>query len=137
MINYVILTSGSQLQSQLQECTTQQQDTSDDSQKNQDDMLSEIMGRDRRGRLRSRGLNFSPLNASGSIPTYAEALMIPTHAEALRMVTVANSEVREMKERMATMEQTCALMVTQMSTMMVMMSSMQKSPDNHQYNFVS
>lgn len=91
-------------------------------------MLCEIMGRDKRGRLRSQGLSFPP--SSVSVP-------IAKHTEALRMVTVANSEVREMKERMATMEQTCAQMATQMSTMMVMMSSMQKSPNNDQSNIVS
>lgn len=115
------------MQSQLQECTTQQRDTSDNSRINQDDMLTEILGRDKRGRLRNCGLSFTPSNISEPNPT---------HAEALRMVAEANSEVREMKERMATMEQTCAQMATQMSTMMVMMSNMQKSPASGQSDFV-
>lgn len=97
---------------QLQDHITQQQDTSYNSHKNQEEIFTEIMAQDKNG---------PPLSKSkGSMPT---------RAEALRMVSVANAEVHEMKEKMATMEQTCAQMATQMSAMMVMISSMQKSQD--------
>ncbi|XP_071931281.1 uncharacterized protein [Coffea arabica] len=50
-----------------------------------------------------------------------------SQAEAMKMVTEANDEVRQMKERLVAMEQTCTQMAQQMATMMSMMSSMQKN----------
>lgn len=102
---------------QLREIARQQQDTSKDTTA-PDDVFSEIVGRDKRGHVRCSGL--------GPLPSEYEGTK-PTHAEAIKMVSEANSEVQEMKERLAAMEQTCAQMVAQMATMMSMMSSMHKS----------
>ncbi|XP_058188599.1 uncharacterized protein LOC131306400 isoform X2 [Rhododendron vialii] len=93
-----------------------------------DDVFHQVMGRDRHGRVRTYGLGPAPSD-----------LGVPksSHAEALKMVAQANAEVREMKERMVAMEQTCAQMAAQMATMMSMMSTMQKkSPDRHPPNVV-
>lgn len=105
------------MQTQLREIARQQQDTSKDTTA-PDDVFSEIVGRDKRGHVRCSGL--------GPLPSEYEGTK-PTHAEAIKMVSEANSEVQEMKERLAAMEQTCAQMVAQMATMMSMMSSMHKS----------
>ena len=52
----------------------------------------------------------------------------PSRTEAVRMVSEANAEVCDMKERMVAMEQTCAQMAAQMTAMM---SNMQKFPAEH------
>ncbi|XP_027157749.1 uncharacterized protein LOC113759381 isoform X1 [Coffea eugenioides] len=82
------------------------------------DVFSQVVGRDRHGRVRCLGLGPSPSDFVGQKPTQAEAM---------KMVTEANDEVRQMKERLVAMEQTCTQMAQQMATMMSMMSSMQKN----------
>ncbi|XP_063950179.1 uncharacterized protein LOC108204756 isoform X3 [Daucus carota subsp. sativus] len=106
--------------SQLQDNNMQQHDTSYNIQKNQEENFTEIMAQDKHSQVVTNGLDMSRSKSKGSMPT---------RAEALKMVSVANLEVREMKEKMSVMEQTCAQMATQMSTMMAMISSMQKSQD--------
>ena len=82
-----------------------------------------MVGRDKHGRVRTYGLVPSPSDVGGPKPT---------RTEALKMVSEANAEVREMKERMVTMEQTCAQMAAQMATVLSMVSTMQqKFPDRH------
>lgn len=67
------------------------------------------------------------LNATSSLP----GTVIPTRSEALMMVKEKNAEVVEMKERLASVEQTCSQMAAQMSAMVSMMANMQKaSPEN-------
>lgn len=51
---------------------------------------------------------------------------LPSHVEALKMVEEKNAEVVEMKERLASVEQTCSQMAAQMSQMLSMMATMQK-----------
>lgn len=116
------------MQSQLQDHSTQQHDTSYNSQQNKEENFTEMMAQDKHGQVVTKRLDFSRSKSKGPMPT---------RAEALRMVSEANSEVREMKEKMAVMEQTCAQMATQMSTMMVMISSMQKSQDKQNSGIVS
>lgn len=113
------------MQSQLQDHSTQQHDTSYNSQQDKEENFTELMAQDKHGQVVTNRLY---LKSKGPMPT---------RAEALRMVSEANSEVREMKEKMAVMEQTCAQMATQMSTMMVMISSMQKSQDKQNSSIVS
>lgn len=106
----------------------QQHDTSYNIQKNQEENFTEIMAQDKHSQVVTNGLDMSRSKSKGSMPT---------RAEALKMVSVANLEVREMKEKMSVMEQTCAQMATQMSTMMAMISSMQKSQDKQNSSVVS
>lgn len=107
-------------ESQVQDHNTQQHETSYNSQQNKEENFTEMMAQNKHGQLLTNGLDSSRSKSKGPMPT---------RAEALRMVSEANSEVCEMKEKMAVMEQTCAQMATQMSTMMEMISSMQKSQD--------
>ncbi|XAR49351.1 hypothetical protein NMG60_11032526 [Bertholletia excelsa] len=95
-----------------------------------DNIFFEVMGEDRHGRVRTYGLGPAPSDVGGPKPN---------RAEAIRMVSEANAEVREMKERMVAMEQTCQQMAAQMATMMSMMSNMHNNniPDKHQPNIVS
>lgn len=102
---------------QLRELGGQQQDASRNNNA-EGDVFSQVVGRDRHGRVRCLGLGPSPSDFVGTKPTQAEAM---------KMVTEANDEVRQMKERLVAMEQTCAQMSQQMATMMSMMSSMQKN----------
>lgn len=105
------------LQTQLRELGSQEQDACQNSTA-RDDIFSQVVGRDRNGRVRCCGLGPSPSDFVGGKPT---------EAEAMKMVSEANDEVRQMKERLVAMEQTCAQMAQQMATMMSMMSSMQKN----------
>ncbi|PSS02901.1 Bromodomain-containing protein [Actinidia chinensis var. chinensis] len=108
--------------SQIHERAAQNQGTS---QKGivEDEVFFQVMGQDRHGRVRTYGLGPSPSDVGGTKRT---------RTEALKMVSEANAEVREMKEKMVTMEQTCAQMAAQMATMMSMMSTMQrKFPDRN------
>lgn len=98
-----------------------QQDTSQNST-NRDDMFSRVLGKDKHEHVRCYGLGSSPSDIG---------VQKPTREEALKMVSEANVEIREMKEKMAAMEQTCAQMATQMTDMMSMMSSMRKLPDEN------
>ncbi|CAI9115282.1 OLC1v1016141C1 [Oldenlandia corymbosa var. corymbosa] len=101
---------------QLRGITNQQADA-DQTTGPEDDAFSKIIGRDPHGRVRCKEL----------APTSCEfGRGAPSKAAAMKMVTEANSEVREMKERLVSMEQTCAQMAQQMATMMSMMASMQK-----------
>ncbi|KAI7742297.1 hypothetical protein M8C21_018143, partial [Ambrosia artemisiifolia] len=83
-----------------------------------------VMGVDRNG-----GVSVSELNAT-------RKTIIPSHGEALKMVEEKNAEVVELKERLASVEETCSQMASQMSAMVSMMANMQKSfmgqniPDN-------
>ncbi|KAA8536584.1 hypothetical protein F0562_029062 [Nyssa sinensis] len=101
--------------SQLRERAAQLQEASENSAA-EDDIFSQVMGQDRHGRMRIYGLGPSPSDF-GSPKS--------SSVETLRMVSEANAEVREMKERMKFMEQTCSQMAAQMATMMSMMSTMQ------------
>ena len=110
------------MQSQIRDRAAQNQGTS---QKGivEDEVFFQVMGQDRHGRVRTYGLGPSPFDVGDTKRT---------RTEALKMVSEANAEVREMKEKMVTMEQTCAQMAAQMATMMSMMSTMQrKFPDRH------
>ncbi|KAL7238002.1 hypothetical protein ACSBR2_004160 [Camellia fascicularis] len=91
--------------SQLRERAAQQKETSQNGTV-KDDILSQVMGQDRHGRVRTYGLGPAP--------------------SAVKMVSKANAEVHDMKEKMVSMEQTCAQMASQMSSMMSMMLNMQK-----------
>ncbi|KAG8368847.1 hypothetical protein BUALT_Bualt15G0089300 [Buddleja alternifolia] len=93
------------------------QNTLEDNNK-QGDVLSEIIGPDKLGRTRCIELGPAPYDLGGLKPA------------AKKMVSEANSEIREMKEKMAVMEQTCAQMASQMAAMTSMMSSMHKNSPN-------
>nr|XP_043631054.1 uncharacterized protein LOC122602438 [Erigeron canadensis]XP_043631055.1 uncharacterized protein LOC122602438 [Erigeron canadensis] len=67
-----------------------------------------------------------PLPGSNGAPSL-RGIAIPTRADALRMFKEKNAEVAEMRERLASVEQTCSQMAAQMSTMVSMMASMQKN----------
>lgn len=108
------------MQTQLQGLE-KQQDTSQSST-NRDDMFSQVLGKDKHGHVRCYGLGSSPSDIG---------VQKPSREEALKMVSEANVEIRELKEKMAAMEQTCAQMATQMTDMMSMMSSMRKLPDEN------
>lgn len=96
----------------------QDRDTPETSNK-PDDILEEIIGPNKKGLSRCIELD--------TLPT---GLIKPTRAQAIRMVSQANAEINEMKEKMSFMEQTCAQMASQMALMMSMMSSMNKNvPD--------
>ncbi|CAL5398854.1 unnamed protein product [Camellia sinensis] len=106
--------------SQLRERAAQQKETSQNGTV-EDDILSQVMGQDRHGRVRTYGLGPAPSDLSGPKPSCAEAV---------KLVSTANAEVHDMKEKMVSMEQTCAQMASQMSSMMSMMLNMQKKfPD--------
>ncbi|KAL7238003.1 hypothetical protein ACSBR2_004161 [Camellia fascicularis] len=106
--------------SQLRERAAQQKETSQNGTV-EDDILSQVMGQDRHGRVRTYGLGPAPSDLSGPKPS---------RAEAVKMVSTANAEVHDMKEKIVSMEQTCAQMASQMSSMMSMMLNMQKKfPD--------
>ncbi|CAL5329790.1 hypothetical protein CsSME_00010250 [Camellia sinensis var. sinensis] len=112
--------------SQLREKASQQRGTSQNGIV-EDDVFAEVVGQDRHGRVRYL-LGPSPSDLGGPKPS---------RAEAIRMVSEANVEVRELKNKMSSMEQTCAQMAAQMTTMMSMMSTMQKkSPEKHLPNAV-
>lgn len=104
--------------SQLRESTTQKEETLINKDEPQDDAYSRVMGQDRKG-----GVSLYGLNANPSRP----GMEIPTRAEALKMVTDKNAEVLEMKEKLASVEQTCSQMAAQMSVMVSMMANMQKA----------
>ncbi|KAL7235752.1 hypothetical protein ACSBR1_019106 [Camellia fascicularis] len=112
--------------SQLREKASQQQGTLQNGIV-EDDVFAEVVGQDRHGRVRYL-LGPSPSDLGGPKPS---------RAEAIRMVSEANVEVRELKNKMSSMEQTCAQMAAQMTTMMSMMSTMQKkSPEKYLPNAV-
>ncbi|XP_057494441.1 uncharacterized protein LOC130779700 isoform X2 [Actinidia eriantha] len=113
--------------SQLREIAAQNQGTSQNGTV-EDNVFCQMVGRDKHGRVRTYGLVPSPSDVGGPRPT---------RTEALKMVSEANAEVREMKERMVTMEQTCAQMAAQMATVLSMVSTMQrKFPDRHPLDVV-
>lgn len=93
------------LQSKLREHSTKQ-----NSKGPEDDILSRVLGKDR--------------VCLGGPKT--------TRSEAIRMASQANKEVHEIKEKMVSMEKTCAQMAAQMATMMSMMSSMRRVPSPHE-----
>nr|XP_043637518.1 uncharacterized protein LOC122608477 [Erigeron canadensis] len=72
------------------------------------------MGEDREGGVSLSGLNATPKSE------------IFTRAEALRMAKEKNEEIDAIKDRLASLEQTCSGMATQMSAMMSMMATMLK-----------
>ncbi|KAK9077051.1 hypothetical protein SSX86_005386 [Deinandra increscens subsp. villosa] len=80
----------------------------------QDDAYHRLIGADRKG-----GVSLPELKATC-------ATIIPSHDEALKMVEEKNAEVVEMKERLASVEETCSQMAAQMSAMVSMMANMQK-----------
>ncbi|MFS7919745.1 putative chromatin remodeler Bromodomain family [Helianthus anomalus] len=85
---------------------------------NPEDAYHRVMGGDReRG---NRGVSVSELNAT-------RETIVPSRAEALKMVEEKNVEVVEMKERLASVEETCSQMAAQMSAMVSMMANMQKA----------
>lgn len=95
----------------------------------QDDAYTRVMGVDRKRGVSLLGLNATP-SCSGAD--------IPTRDEALRMVKEKNAEVIEMKQKLASVEETCSQMAAQMSTMMSMMANMHKaSPGTNFCNDVS
>ncbi|XP_052194420.1 uncharacterized protein LOC127802577 isoform X2 [Diospyros lotus] len=116
--------ASSSIISQLRELAAQHQGTSQNTTV-EDDVFFQVMGQDRNGRARTYGLGPVPSDLGGPKPSPAEAR---------RIVSEANAEVREMKERMMVMEQTCVQMAAQMATMMSMMSTMQmKFPEIFKY----
>lgn len=100
------------MQTQLCESTTQNEEN-----KVEDDVYNRIMGVD----TKSGG---SLIGLYGTPPPPPPPL--PSHVEALKMVEEKNAEVVEMKERLASVEQTCSQMAAQMSQMLSMMATMQK-----------
>ncbi|XP_020551828.1 uncharacterized protein LOC105169094 isoform X3 [Sesamum indicum] len=105
------------------------QDTPQDSNK-QGDVLSQIIGSDKRGRTRCIELGIE------LGPSYPPDLGSPKPAcsESTRMVSEsdANAEIRDLKEKMAVMEKTCTQMVSQMAALVSMVSSMHKNtPDRN------
>lgn len=113
--------------SQLRE-RTQHQETLEKNNEPQGDIFSQVMG--------PPGRRCSLLYGIGSSSDLGTRN--PTRADSMRMVSEAKSEVREMKEKVVSMEQTCAQMAAQMATMMSMMASMQKtSPAKHITNVVT
>ncbi|KAI3805156.1 hypothetical protein L1987_27269 [Smallanthus sonchifolius] len=104
--------------SQLRESETNKEQTVINKNKPQDDAYNRVMGVDRKCSVSLLGLNATP-SRSGS--------EVPTRAEALRMVKEKNAEVVEMKEKLASVEETCSQMAAQMSAMMSMMANMQKA----------
>ncbi|KAJ9552357.1 hypothetical protein OSB04_016402 [Centaurea solstitialis] len=104
--------------SQLRESATQKEETLVNKDEPQDDAYSRIMGQERKGGVSLYGLNANP-SRSG--------IELPTRAEALKMVTEKNAEVLEMKEKLASVEQTCSQMASQMAVMVSMMAAMQKA----------
>ncbi|KAG8368845.1 hypothetical protein BUALT_Bualt15G0089100 [Buddleja alternifolia] len=69
----------------------------------QGNVLLEIIGADKKGRPRCLELGPSPAEFGG---------LKRSHAETIRMVSEAKSEIQEVKEKMAIMEQTCAHMAS-------------------------
>ncbi|GJZ43866.1 bromodomain-containing protein [Tanacetum coccineum] len=104
--------------SQLRESTTKKEAALINTNEPQDEAYNRIMGLERKGGVSLCGLSAMPSR---------HGTEIPTRAEALRMVTEKDAEVLEMKEKLSSMEQTCAQMAAQMSTMVSMMATMQKA----------
>lgn len=100
--------------SQLRECETQEQEALENGMTTQDQILQQLVGNGRPDRLLTYGIDVGKK---------------PTRVEAIRMVSEANAEVHDMKERVSVMEQTCAQMANQMAKMMSMMSSMHSTPN--------
>ncbi|KAL7002064.1 hypothetical protein U1Q18_052397 [Sarracenia purpurea var. burkii] len=109
-------------QSQLRERAAQQKETSQNGTIGDDDIFCQVMEQDRHGHVRTYGLGPSPSDLGGPKPS---------RGEPIKMVSAANEEVHDIKERMVAMEQSCAQMATQMATMMSMMSGMYKLRDEH------
>ncbi|KAI3755176.1 hypothetical protein L1987_54971 [Smallanthus sonchifolius] len=104
--------------SQLRESETNKEQTVINKNEPQDDAYNHVMGVVRKRDVSLFGLNATP-SRSGS--------EVPTRAEALKMVKEKNAEVVEMKEKLASVEETCSQMAAQMSAMMSMMANMQKA----------
>ncbi|KAK2973900.1 hypothetical protein RJ640_025609 [Escallonia rubra] len=114
--------ASSSIISKLRERTTQLQNTLQNSVRPDNDILSQVMGRNQQGRVHTLSVLAAPN---------------PTRAEALKMVSEANAEVNEMKQRMVAMEQTCTQMAAQMATMMSMMSSIKNTESSKDPSDVS
>ncbi|KAK4438358.1 Ankyrin repeat, bromo and BTB domain-containing protein DDB [Sesamum alatum] len=102
------------------------QDTPRDSNK-QADVLSQIIGPDKRGRTRciELGPSYYTPDLGGPVPACSESTRMVSESE-------ANAEIRDLKEKMAVMEQTCTQMVSQMAALVSMVSSMHKNtPDKN------
>ncbi|KAL8222774.1 hypothetical protein R6Q57_020173 [Mikania cordata] len=104
--------------SKLLESETNKEQTTVNKNEPQDDAYNRVMGVDRKGGVPLLGLNATSSHSGSEIPT---------RAEALRMVSEKNAEVVEMKEKLASVEETCSQMAAQMSAMMSMMTNMQKA----------
>lgn len=108
--------------SQLRDAAQQQGITQKDTIA--DDVFVQVVGEETLGRVHTPGVGsttLSKLNTSKPLPV-----------EAVRMVSEAKAEVREMREKMVSMEQTCAQMAAQIATMMTMMQKnfSDKDPPN-------
>ncbi|XP_076960721.1 uncharacterized protein LOC143637163 isoform X2 [Bidens hawaiensis] len=108
--------------SQLRESETNKEQTPVNKNKPEDEVLNRVIGVNRRGSVGLLGLNATSSRA------WSET---PTRAQALRMVSEKNAEVVEMKEKLASMEETCSQMAAQMSAMMSMMADMHKDSNKH------
>ncbi|KAJ9687589.1 hypothetical protein PVL29_016181 [Vitis rotundifolia] len=84
-----------------------------------DDILSQVMGKDGHGRVRTYGLGPCPSDIWGPRPSRAEAIAIASEAKK------ALNEVAKIKEKMEAVESKCAEMEVQMAEMK---SALQKSP---------
>lgn len=77
------------------------------------------MGVDRKGGVSLYGLNATTPSRPGP--------EVSTRVEALNMVAEKNAEVLQMKDKLASLEQTCSQMSAQMSQMLSMMSTLHKA----------
>ncbi|KAM0036203.1 putative chromatin remodeler Bromodomain family [Helianthus debilis subsp. tardiflorus] len=111
--------------SQLCETETNKEQSTINKNEPQDDAYDRVMGVDRKGSVSLLGLNATPSRFGSDIPT---------RAEALRMVSEKNAEVVEMKQKLASVEETCSQMAAQMSAMMSMMANMQKASPGTNFN---
>ncbi|KAI3497512.1 hypothetical protein L1887_40175 [Cichorium endivia] len=82
-----------------------------------EDVYERVMGGERKGGVSLYGLNATPSRPG---PEFS------TRVDALKMVAENNAQVLEMKEKLASVEQTCSLMAAQMSQMVSMMATLQK-----------
>ncbi|KAK9077049.1 hypothetical protein SSX86_005384 [Deinandra increscens subsp. villosa] len=111
--------------SQLLESETNLEQTTINKSEPQDDAYNRVMGVDKKSTVPLLGLNATP---------YCSGSEIPTRAEALRMVNEKNAEVVKMKEKLASVEETCSQMAAQMSAMMSMMANMHKASPGANFN---
>ncbi|XP_023731226.1 uncharacterized protein LOC111878993 isoform X1 [Lactuca sativa] len=84
-----------------------------------DDVYERVMGVDRKGGVSLYGLNATTPSRPGP--------EVSTRVEALNMVAEKNAEVLQMKDKLASLEQTCSQMSAQMSQMLSMMSTLHKA----------